>query len=60
MHTSEVGRLASDLATSLGLEWDAEDFESLESVTNSFKFPLLLAFLEGNFRNLCIRKNKQI
>lgn len=47
MHTNEVGRLAAELAASLGLEWDAEDFESISSVTNSFKFPLFLAYLEG-------------
>lgn len=47
MHTSEVGRITSDLASSLGLEWDGEDFDAISSVANSFKFPMFLAFLEG-------------
>ncbi|KAL0274595.1 UNVERIFIED_CONTAM: hypothetical protein PYX00_002691 [Menopon gallinae] len=49
MHTSEVGRLSEDLANSLGLEWDAEDFESITKVTSAFRFPLFIAFLEGRF-----------
>lgn len=51
MHSSEVGRLASDIASSLGLEWDVDDFEALCSVTNSFKFSLFLAFIEGTNLN---------
>lgn len=47
MHTSEVGKLCSDLASSVGLEWEAEDCESVFAVTESFKFPLFLAFIDG-------------
>lgn len=47
MHTSEVVKLCSDLASSVGLEWELEDCESVFSITESFKFPLFLAFIDG-------------
>ncbi|KAK6629593.1 hypothetical protein RUM43_003410 [Polyplax serrata] len=47
MHSSEVGWLAADLASSLGLEWDSDEFEAISSATISLKFSLFLAFIEG-------------
>lgn len=49
MHASEVGNVASQFVSSLGLDWDKEDFSGLSSVIGSFKFPIFLAVLESKY-----------
>ncbi|GLH07654.1 Uncharacterized protein GBIM_13108, partial [Gryllus bimaculatus] len=45
-HPAEVGAVASQLVTSLGLAWDAADFEALAQALGAFRFPTFLALLE--------------
>jgi len=37
MHGDEVARIASHLATSLGLQWDAIDFSALSAAIKMFR-----------------------
>lgn len=37
MHGDEVAQIASQLATSLGLCWDAVDFSNLSAAIGSFR-----------------------
>lgn len=38
MHSSEVAQIASQLVTSLGLQWDANDFAELSAALTSFRW----------------------
>ncbi|GAB1868627.1 Differentially expressed in FDCP 6-like protein [Camponotus japonicus] len=49
MHGDEVARIASHLATSLGLQWDAIDFSALSAAIKMFRFPTFLAVLESKY-----------
>ncbi|XP_049776225.1 differentially expressed in FDCP 6 homolog [Schistocerca cancellata] len=49
LHTSECASVASQFVTSLGLQWDASDFESLAAVIGSFRFPTFLAIMETKY-----------
>ncbi|XP_066998355.1 differentially expressed in FDCP 6 homolog isoform X2 [Anabrus simplex] len=49
LHASEVGSIVSQLVTSLGLEWDSADFESLANIIGAFRFPTFLALLESKY-----------
>ncbi|XP_014212272.1 switch-associated protein 70 isoform X2 [Copidosoma floridanum] len=49
MHSDELSRVASQLVTSLGLHWDAEDFAALSSSIGRFRFAIFLAVLESKY-----------
>nr|CAD7394255.1 unnamed protein product [Timema cristinae] len=45
----EVGNVAAQLVASLGLEWDAPDFDALSSAICAFRFSTFLAVLESKY-----------
>nr|CAD7194196.1 unnamed protein product [Timema douglasi] len=45
----EVGNVAAQLVASLGLEWDAPDFDALSSAIRAFRFSTFLAVLESKY-----------
>ncbi|XP_072746248.1 differentially expressed in FDCP 6 homolog [Anoplolepis gracilipes] len=49
MNGDEVARIASHLAMSLGLQWDAIDFSALSAAIKMFRFPTFLAVLESKY-----------
>ncbi|RZF33968.1 hypothetical protein LSTR_LSTR012088 [Laodelphax striatellus] len=46
LHSSEVALVASQLVTSLGLEWNANSFAELSNNTMGFRFSTMLTILE--------------
>ncbi|XP_063223560.1 differentially expressed in FDCP 6 homolog [Bacillus rossius redtenbacheri] len=46
---AEVGGVAKQLVTSLGLDWDATDFEALSGAILVFRFSTFLAVLESKY-----------
>ncbi|XP_015597393.1 differentially expressed in FDCP 6 homolog [Cephus cinctus] len=49
MHADELAQVASQLVTSLGLNWDANDFSALSAAIGTFRFPTFLAVLESKY-----------
>lgn len=49
MHWSEVGKIISEIVSSVGLEWDAAEFESLSSSVRAFRFISFLALVETKY-----------
>ncbi|KAL7303628.1 hypothetical protein TKK_0003774 [Trichogramma kaykai] len=49
MHSDEVARIASQLASSLGLCWDPADFNALSAAIGTFRFSTFLAVLESKY-----------
>lgn len=49
MHFSEVGKIISEMRSSLGLEWDAFEFENMASSVKAFRFASFLALVETRY-----------
>lgn len=49
MHSSEVGKIVSEMVNSVGLEWDAIEFEHLSSSVKAFRFGSFLALIETKY-----------
>ncbi|XP_026271373.1 differentially expressed in FDCP 6-like [Frankliniella occidentalis] len=49
MHSSEVGKVVSEIVYSVGLEWDAGEFEILSSSVRAFRFSTFLALIETKY-----------
>ena len=49
MHFSEVGKIVSEIVNSVGLEWDAVEFESLSSSIGAFRFGSFLTLVETKY-----------
>jgi len=49
MHVSEAGHLISEFVISLGLEWDADDYENLSNSIGAFRFSSFLALIESKY-----------
>lgn len=49
MHSSEVGKVVSEIVNSVGLEWDAIEFENLSSSVKAFRFGSFLALIETKY-----------
>ncbi|XP_034240120.1 switch-associated protein 70-like [Thrips palmi] len=49
MHSAEVGKVVSEIVNSVGLEWDAIEFENLSSSVKAFRFGSFLALIETKY-----------
>ncbi|KAJ1531616.1 hypothetical protein ONE63_000288 [Megalurothrips usitatus] len=49
MHSSEVGKVVSEIVNSVGLEWDSIEFDNLSSSVKAFRFSSFLALVETKY-----------